>query len=421
MWHFDKVVALFLHFSSPSRYGRVADLSAGWVPFRIGYNGGMEKWTRLLVVTATVLLLLTFVGVVIHLGTYIHHTLLLFALGALIAYALDPLVEWLRRLHLPRSLQGPSREICVASVFLVLFALMGLAVWNLGGSLVNQVNDLQQNFPEYKQKALMRAGDIDAILAQHHVNFSLTNAIEHPPKEMVIVGEDAGKEVLPLLRNVATDIGETIIVLLIALYFLLFAAEMRERFNGLLPESLRARADLLETDVNKILGGFVRGQLIIALIMGAAAAAGCFGIGIKPWLLIGLFVVAASLIPVFGPYIGAVPAIIAALIGPTHFHPAVSAALVAFWFVIINEGGSKVLYPKLVGEALGLHTVLVLFVLFAGLEVGGIVGVLFAAPLTALAIVGVVHLYRLWQDLPDTLLADVARIEGQEASHEQGN
>jgi len=49
--------------------------------------------------------------------------------------------------------------------------------------------------------------------------------------------------------------------------------------------------------------------------------------------------------------------------------------------------------------------VLVLFVLFAGLEIGGIVGVLFAAPVTALAIVVVVHLYRLWQDLPDTLLS----------------
>ncbi len=378
----------------------------------------MEKWTRLLVVTATVLLLLTFLGVVIHLGTYIHHTLLLFSLGALVAYALDPLVELLRRIHLPKSHQVPSREICVASVFLVLFVLIGVGFWSLEGSLVKQVTDLQQNFPRYKQMALERAGSLDALLAERNIHFSLTNAIQHPPKEVVVLGEDAGKEVLPLLRHVATDIGESVIVLLIALYFLLFATEMRERINGLLPESLRARADLLETDINKILGGFVRGQLIIALIMGAAAGAGCFAIGIRPWLIIGLFVVAASLIPVFGPYIGAVPAVIAALIGPTHFHPGLAAGLVLLWFVIINEAGSKVLYPKLVGKALGLHTVLVLFVLFAGLEIDGIVGVLFAAPITALAIVAVVHLYRLWQDLPDTLLSGVARREGQEAKHE---
>ena len=378
----------------------------------------MEKWTRLLVVTATVLLLLTFLGLVIHLTTYIHHTLLLFSLGALVAYALDPLVELLRRVHLPKSHQVPSREISVASVFVVLFVLIGVGFWTLGGSLETQVSDLQQNFPKYRQKALDRAAEIDASLAAHHVRFSLVNAILHPPKEALLLSEDVGKEALPLLRHVATDIGEAVIVLLIALYFLLFAAEMRERFNGLLPVDLRPRADLLETDVNKILGGFVRGQLIIALIIGAASAVGCFLIGIKPWLVIGLFVVVASLIPVFGPYLGAIPAIVAALIGPTHFHPGVAAALVVALFVIINEGGSKILYPKLVGKALGLHTVLVLFVLFAGLEIGGIVGVLFAAPVTALAIVMVVHLYRLWQDLPDTLLTGVARVEGQEAKHE---
>jgi len=378
----------------------------------------MEKWTRLLIVTATVLLLLTFLGLVIHLGTYIHHTLLLFSLGALIAYALDPLVELLRRVHLPRSHQVPSREICVASVFVVLFALIGFGFWSLGGVLVHQVSDLQQNFPKDRQMALDRAGAFDKVLAARNIHFSLTQTLLHPPKEALAVGENIGKDVVPLLRHLATDIGESVIVLLIALYFLLFAAEMRERFNGLLPENLRPRADLLETDVNRILGGFVRGQLIIALIIGAAAAVGCLGIGIKPWLLIGLFVVVASLIPVFGPYIGAVPAIIAALIGHTHFAHGIAAGLVVLLFVVINEAGSKILYPKLVGKALGLHTVLVLFVLFAGLETGGIVGVLFAAPVTALAIVAVVHLYRLWQDLPDTLLARVAQVEGQEAEHE---
>ena len=378
----------------------------------------MEKWTRLLVLTATVLLLLAFLGVVIHLATYIHHTLLLFSLGALVAYALDPLVELLRRLHLPKSHQVPSREICVAGVFLVLLVLIGVGFWTLGGALVAQVTDLQDNFPQDRQMTLDRAAGVDATLAAHHIHFSLTDALLHPPKEAVAVGETVGREVVPLLRHIVTDVGESVIVLLIALYFLLFAAEMRERFNGLLPNTLHPRADLLETDVNRILGGFVRGQLIIALLIGAAAAVGCLLIGIKPWLVIGLFVVVASLIPVFGPYIGAVPAVIAALIGQTHFPSGIAAGLVVLLFVIINEGGSKVLYPKLVGKALGLHTVLVLFVLFAGLEIGGIVGVLFAAPVTALAIVTIVHLYRLWQDLPDTLLAGVARVEGREAKQE---
>lgn len=371
----------------------------------------MEKWTRLLVILSTTLLLLTFLGLLIHLSTYIHHTLLLFALGALIAYALDPLVEALRRL--PQRGRGLSRELSVVTVFVLLLALLGFGAWSLGGAVEAQAMGLQKNFPRDRQMALSRAAALDTVLAAHQVKFSLTDMLQHPPKELIVFGENAGRQALPLLRHVATDLGESAIVLLIALYFLLFAGEMREKLNALLPEKLRLRADLLETDMNRILGGFVRGQLIIALIMGIAAALGCLAVGIRPWLLIGLFVVAASLIPVFGPYLGAVPAVIAALVSPTHFAPAVAAVVILVWFVIINEVGSKVLYPKLVGAALGLHTVLVLFVLFAGLEIGGIVGVLFAAPVTALVIVTVVHLYRFWSDLPDTLLSNSSRREAK--------
>ena len=373
----------------------------------------MEKWTRLLIVIATVLLLLTFVGVGIHIATYIHHTLLLFALGALVAYALSPLVERLSRTRL-------SRPVSVALVFVSLLVLFGLGAWFLEGKLVAQVRDVQDNFPRYKQMALDRAAVLDAKLAERHVHFSLSDTIQHPPSSITAIGEKAGKDALPVLRRSVTDAAEAVIVLLIALYFLLFAPDMREKFNGMLPDDMARRADLWETDVSRILGGFVSGQLTIALIMGAAAGLGCLAIGIGPWLIIGLFVVIASLIPVFGPYIGAIPAVVVALISPTHIHSPVGAAIaVVVLFVVINEVGGKVLYPKLVGSALGLHEVLVLFVLFAGLEINGIVGTLFAAPVTALVIVSMVHLYRLWQDLPDSLLSNAnrrdARSKGEHA------
>ncbi len=369
----------------------------------------MEKWTRLLIITATSLLLLTFVGVAIHLGTFIQHTLLLFSLGALLAYALDPLVEALRRLKIGRSKRETSREASVASVFFIMIVVIGLAVWSLSGHLVKQVTALQTGLPHDRERALLLAHRADVTMQSHGIHYSIEDLLQHPPSDATTIETSVAKQALPFLTHLFKDLGEGVIVLLITVYFLLFATDMRQKFNALLPENVRPRADLWETDVNRILGGFVRGQLIIALLLGAAAAIVCLAIGIHIWLIIGLFVVVAALIPVFGPYLGAVPAIIAALVSPTHFSPVVSAILVAVLFIGINEIGSKVLYPKLVGKALGLHTVLVLFVLFAGLEVSGIVGVLFAAPLTALVIVSVVHLYRFWQDLPDDLLSNIAR------------
>ena len=368
----------------------------------------MEKWTRLLIVTATTLLLLTLIAATVRLAMSVHHTLLLFALGGLVAYALSPLVERLSRTRL-------SRPASVAIVFVSLFVLFGLGAWFLEGKIAAQVQDVTQNYPKYKQQALVRAGDLDQKLAARHVRFSLTDTIQHPPASVTSLGERAGKDALPLVQRSFTDVAESVIVLLIALYFLIFAPGMRLKFNGMLPPDLARRADLWETDTSRILGGFVSGQLTIALIMGAAAAIGCLLIGLSPWLLIGLFVVVASLIPVFGPYIGAVPAVLVALISPTHIHsPVGAAAAVVVLFVIINEAGGKILYPKLVGSALGLHEVVVLFVLFAGLEIDGIIGTLFAAPVTALVIVTVVHLYRYWSDMPDTLISNANRRDAKQ-------
>ncbi len=378
------------------------------------------KWTRLLIVTATTLLLVGFVAVLVRLSLGIHHTLLLFALGGLVAYALDPLVERLRHpIHGPQAAdpsRGLSRKASVALVFVTLLVLLGLGFWWLGSQVGSQARMLERDGPQYRQRALDLAGKIDGQLAARHIHFSLQGAIQDPPPEVKKVEAQAGKEALPFLRRFVGNLTESIIVLLIALYFLLFSAEMKEKFNGMLPADLREHVEPWQGDVNRVLGGFVRGQAILALITGAAAALGLLLIGVHLWLIIGLFVVVAALIPVFGPYIGALPAIVAALIGPTHLHSPVAAALVVLaLFVFINETGSKVLYPKLVGQALGLHEVLVLFVLFAGLEIDGIIGTLFAAPVAALSIVTVVHLYRLWQGLPDGQLAAVARQDAAAA------
>ncbi|BDI32262.1 UPF0118 membrane protein YrrI [Capsulimonas corticalis] len=377
----------------------------------------MDKWLRLLVTTSSALTLILLIGIVIWLLGHITHTLLIFSLGALLAYALDPMVEWLRRTGVGRSKRVPSREMSVAVVVCSILLLFGFGCWSLEGHLVTEMRVLHENGPRYHEHLLRLASGVDEKLSAAGVKFSLTGAIAHPPSEIKALGARAGREALPALGHVFGALGESIIVLLIAVYYLIFGSGMRSGFNAMLPEDLRTRVDLWEDDVNRILGSFVRGQLLIALVVGALAAVGCLALGLHLWLLIGLLVTGAALIPVFGPYLGAIPAVLAAAASPTHLHnPVAAVCVILVYFVIINEVGSKILYPKLVGEALGLHAVLVLFVLFAGLELAGVVGVLFAAPLTALTIVSVVHLYRYWQDLPDSSLADAAQRAAKQHS-----
>ena len=259
--------------------------------------------------------------------------------------------------------------------------------------------------------------DLDLWLADRGVHVNLQEGLSHPPPNVRTWGEAVARSAAHTFILAGKDIVEGVIVLLVALYFLIYSEEMREGTNRALPERFRSYVEQWQDDVNRILGGFVRGQLLLALIIGGLAGAGCFLLGIKVWLLIGLFVVFAALIPVVGPFLGAIPAVIAAAITPAGMlNPVARVVLVIVAFGIINEVGSKILYPRLVGAALGLHEVLVLFILFAGFEVSGLTGVLFAAPLTALSSVTLVQLYRFWQGLPPISVASMAKRKGREKS-----
>ena len=373
----------------------------------------IERWHRLLVVVSTFLLLLLAVAVCVRLLSSIGHTLLIFSLGGLLAYALDPLVEMLRK-QLPGK---RGRTMSVFAVFGGLALLLGLGAFFFGKELAHQVQLLGTNHAEYEAKARQKLDDLDEWLANRGVHVNLQDEVSHPPPNVKTWGEAVAKSAARFFILAGRDVVEGLIVLLIALYFLIYNEELREGTNRVLPLRFRAYVEQWQDDVNRILGGFVRGQLILALIIGGLAGTACFLIGIKIWLLIGLFVVLAALIPVVGPFLGAIPAVIAAAITPGG-NPIARVLIVIAVFVVINEVGSKILYPRLVGAALGLHEVLVLFILFAGFEVSGLTGVLFAAPLTALASVTLIQLYRLWQGLPPLSVANLTQRSGQERKAE---
>ena len=394
---------------------------------RLSDSVKMEQWLPLLVVVTTMLLLLLTVAVAVRLMGSISHTLLLFSLAGLLAYALDPLVEKLRGGR--KEPRARTRSVMILFGLLLVTAI--LAAELLSSSLVRQVRLLADDHAIYVQVQKDRAAGVlsadeervadqtyearaeeslhrvDLWLADRNVHLNLQEQFDHPRGRVKTFGEGIAGHALRALEEVSKSAVEAALVVIITLYFLIYCEEMRRAFNGALPERLRQYADTWQDDVNRILGGFVRGQLVLALIIGGMAAGLCLLLGLRIWLLIGLFVVVAALIPVVGPFIGAIPAVISAAITPAYgfMTPAVRVVIVLVAFAIINEIGSKILYPKLVGKALGLHEVLVLFILLAGFEAAGLVGVLFAAPLTALTVVTLAQLYRVWQGSPPKSLA----------------
>jgi predicted PurR-regulated permease PerM len=177
-----------------------------------------------------------------------------------------------------------------------------------------------------------------------------------------------------------------VLVVVISIYMLLdmprLARGMERRFpahDGSQPLLVR---------IEHALASYVRGQLLVSLIIGASAGFGLwlFGItGIAPHmdryaLLFGTWVAIAELIPYVGPWLGAAPPVLYALV----VHP-LAALWVTLLFLFIQQIEGHVVVPKLMGNALRLHPLLVIFGLLAGGEVYGLPGILVALPLLAAA------------------------------------
>lgn len=368
-----------------------------------------ERYVRLLVVLGIFLAFIALGYVALGLLSALRHTVLIFALGLLMAYVFDPIVEAVRgNIPLPFA-KSPNalpqkkrpRWLGVLVVFVLLFGSVGTSLFLLGREGMRQAEMFVRDRDVIQSNLREQLLRYDEELRRLGIPLNLTETIDRPTPAVKKWLEDTERGILNAASQASRGLAEGILVMLIAAYFLLLREEMNRRAADAVSPPLRPYLLAWQSDLDRILGGFVRGQAIVALFLGIAAGTVCGLLGLRFWLLLGLVTALASLIPVIGPYLGAIPAVLSALLTPhAHFSPTVNVILLVVLFTILNEIGSKVLYPKLVGRALGLNEVLTLFVLLAGLELGGLFGVLFAAPLTALTVATAGQLWRLWHHEP---------------------
>ncbi len=346
---------------------------------------------RLLIALANLALGALLVAALVWATLKIIHAVLLFSLGILVAYALDPLVTRLRGLARNRLSRG-------GGVFVVLITFVGLLtllVFLAAGPTGRQIHELGARAPELRARADALAASIDAGLAQRHIDFHVATGAQRLVRLVHDRGQALAGEALRAAGLIAEGLVNLLLVLLVAVYFLVYSPELKQRLSKHVPPLYQQHFQGLRRDMNQILGGFIRGQLLMAASMGLCVGFGCALLRLPFSILIGIFVAITSLIPVVGAYLGAIPAVLLALLDPGS--PVAKLAWVVLLFFVVNEAGSKILYPRLVGNATGLHEVVVLFVLIAGAEVGGIIGALLAVPVTALVGLVAVYAYRVWK------------------------
>ena len=307
-----------------------------------------------------------------------------FVVGMAVAYLLDPIADRMERWGVPRAL----------AAFLIVFAFLaavGIALVVLVPLLTDQLVDLVGRVPSYIETLRHEAAP---LLRRIRANLTpgqtaqLNQAIQSHAGDLIswagqIVGGilSGGAAVLSLL-------GLLFIMPVVAFYMIRDWDRLVAHVDSLLPEKEGDAIRAIARDIDDRLSGFVRGQTIACLLLGAWYATGLTLIGLDFALLLGLGAGILSVIPYVGNIVGLTSSL---LLAAAQFDGWVPIAMVAGVFLSGQVLEGNFITPKIVGERIGLHPVWLLFAVTAGGVLLGITGALLAVP-TAAA-VGVIVRY----------------------------
>ncbi|HEU5279255.1 MAG TPA: AI-2E family transporter [Gaiellaceae bacterium] len=345
----------------------------------------IPRWIQLVGFPMLLLLLWVVAGAV-------RHVVFLFLVALMIALLLNPVVRAVQRVRLPRG-------FAVALVYLVFTVTLIAAIGALGTVVVNETKTAANRVDSYFTDVSGRTGVVDADRdvnrLQHWLDTHRLGGVKIEARGHRLVRDirrhDVGKytdKVVSFLEGAAVSLGKVlfslIVVIVVSIYMLLDFPRLEARIERRFPPEPGSVSLLRRMEHS--LTSYIKGQSLVSLIIGTSAGVGLWLFGVLGWLphgqkyalLFGAWVAITELIPYLGPWLGSIPPFLYALV----VHP-VSAIWVALLFLAIHQVEGHIVVPNVMGSALRLHPLLVIFGLLAGGEIYGLPGALVALPLLA--------------------------------------
>jgi predicted PurR-regulated permease PerM len=191
------------------------------------------------------------------------------------------------------------------------------------------------------------------------------------------------------LVETAVTTVETLLRLILALvatfYLLMSADRLKRGVTRLTPLPLRQEFGPVVAEIDRILGRYMRGQILLIAIMSFATWLALTLLGIRYALILGLIAGVLELIPLIGPIAAAVPAVAIAFFQPSPYgwSPLVYAGVVALAYFVLRHAEDYFVIPQVVGRVVELHPLIAMFAIFSGAAIGGVLGMFLAVPAAA--------------------------------------
>jgi len=303
-----------------------------------------------------------------------------FILAGVLSYLLNPLVDTL-------SKRGFSRLAALWFIYAIVLLTGVVVIGLLVPAVVVELGRLADFLPGFFRDLQQMAFDFQSRYSQVQLPQPVRQAID----DAILTVQTQLLRVISLAAQRVLGVFSALLSLLLApilsFYILKDLDYFRARARTLIPRPERRETWDILSEVDKVVSGFVRGQLIVAAAVGVLVALGLSLLGIRFSVILGTVAGIAEIIPYFGPVIGALPALAVAA----------SMSAVDAVKVLLMVGGvqwveGNLLAPRIIGRRVGLHPVVVVFALLVGFELSGILGMIAAVPVAGILRVLLVRL-----------------------------
>ncbi len=301
-------------------------------------------------------------------------------------FLFSPIVALLQRRKIPKIL-------AIIILYIICIGIVTLIVSFVGPLLSSQFSDLIKNIPTYVNKAqgfinhLSHTTWFKWTVNQDYVSFKKA-------KELAMNSSTNSNHFLTnslqTIFGVVTNVALTIITVPFILFYMLKdGSRLPKAAMNFIPAAYREEGFTIMKEMNKTLGVYIQGQMIVALFVAIVTSIGYFTIGLPYALLLGVLVGITNIIPYLGPFIGVAPAFIIGLLESPF-----EALLVIVVVVIVQQLDGHLISPLVIGKRLDTHPLTIIILLLAAGKLAGPIGMILAIPTYAVLKTVVLHVAR---------------------------
>ncbi len=330
----------------------------------------MSKPTNVAISTSTIIKILLVIGGLAFVW-FIRDILAIFFVALLLAALIDPFADWFEKHKVPRGLG-------VLVVYVILAAIVTTALVIVIPPLIEQLTALASGFASSFGEARGFIDGLVVLTEQYGLSDNLVESFSSLQQGFT----EGLTRVLSTVAGIFGGFATLILVLVLTFYMVVEEADAKRMFRHFAPKKYQPYLVGLAGRMQEKLGYWLRGQIVLMLLVGLLTYIGLLIAGVDYALVLAIFAGLAEIVPYAGPIIAAIPAIIIAFtISP------VKALIVAIIYFAIQQLENSVLTPKIMQKSVGLNPVVSLFALLVGFKVGGFIGALLAIPVATLVAV----------------------------------